>query len=168
MESKDQHFAVERIELKQCSGDLFAIFDIGQAIEGAGLVVRDLKGKGAVVIAAGLEELVEAGHGALAALIDDQITRDGEKPGLESGFTVELGAPGQDAHPHFLEVIFSLFTITREEEEVAEETVLVANNELVKERRIFALKSFSYCEILLANLLVRDGGGTGGEDRANC
>ena len=57
---------------------------------------------------------------------------------------------------------------TVQEKKVAEKTVLELDDELIEQGRIFALKSFSYCEILLANLLVGCRGSGWGEDRANC
>jgi hypothetical protein len=129
-------------------------------------VVRDLKGEGPVVIATGFEKLIEAGHGALSALVDNEIARDGEEPGLESGLAVELGAARKNAHPDFLENVFGLFAIAGQEKKVAEKTVLEPYDELIKQGRIFAFKSFCYCEILLPDLLVCNRGSARGEDRA--
>ena len=102
METKNKDFAVEGIELQECGCDLFTIFDIGDQVEGAGIVVGHLEGEGAVVVATGFKKLVEAGHGAFAPLIDNEVPSDGEEPGLEAGFAVELAAASKDAHPDFL------------------------------------------------------------------
>jgi len=167
MKSQDQDFTIESIKLKQGGCDLFAILDVGHSVEWAGLVVGDLKGQRTVVFAAGFKELIEAGHGALAALVDDEIACDGEKPCLKSRFAVELGTAGENAHPDFLEQIFGLLAVSSKEQEVTKKAMLEAHNELVQEAGVLTLKSFSDSKILLPYLFISRGESSWCKERAN-
>ena len=69
---------VNSFELQERLGDAFAVFTAGQAVEGGGLLVRDLESHGPVVLDRAFKELVEAGQRALAPVVDDQVARDGE------------------------------------------------------------------------------------------
>jgi len=111
VESENEHFAVEGIELEQCGPDLFSILHIRHVIERARIAIGDLECERTVIVSADLEKLVQAGHGPFPALVDDQVASDGKEPGLESGFAVKLAATGKDAHPDLLEEVLSLFAI---------------------------------------------------------
>ncbi len=92
------------------------------------------------LIFAGFAHLIEGGHLALAREIDDKVAGDGEEPGIEAGFAVVLRAAEQDTHPGFLEEIFGGLAFAGEEEEIAQEAMLVGLDELIEEGGIVRLR----------------------------
>jgi hypothetical protein len=167
MESQDENFPIERVKLEQCGRDLFAIFNIGHAIKWAGLVVGDLKSQRTVIIPAGLEEFIETGHRSLATLVDHEIAGDGEEPGFESGFAVELAPAGQHTHPDFLEQVLGLLTVSGEEKQITEQAMLIPNDQLVEQTGILSFKSLRNSKILQPDLLISRRDNSRGEECAN-
>ena len=149
MEAQDQNFAMEGIEGEERFGDELSAFEGGEMIEGGFLVAGNFEG---ALFVAGLAEFFEAGHGAAAAQIDDEVAGDGEEPGIEAGIAVELGAAHEHTHPGFLKKVFGDFAIAGEVKEVAEEAVLIFENQLVEDMRVMTLEAFGYAGILGAHL----------------
>lgn len=110
--------------------------------------------EGAVIIAGAFKEFVEAGHGALATVVNDEVTGDGKEPSVKTGFTVVLAAADENAHPDLLKEVFGEGTVVGEVEEIAEEPMLKARNQLVEELGILALEPGGNGQILLALKLL--------------
>ena len=154
MEAEDEDFAMEGVELEESRRDAFAVFVSGKVVEGGGTIRSDLKVHGAVVFAGAVYQLIEAGHGALATLVNDEVAGDGEEPCFKAGLTVELSTADEDAHPDFLEEILGHFAVSGEVKEIADEAVLVADDELIEEAGIVALESLGDSKTLLPHLFT--------------
>ena len=90
------------------------VFEVADAVEGCGVVGCNFEAHGPIVVPGAFNELVEAVHGALTALVDYEVACDGKQPGFEAGLAIELATADQNAHPHFLKQIFSRFAIACE------------------------------------------------------
>ena len=62
MEAEDQYLAIDGVELHEGGGDVLAVFKVGETVKGCGIVSGYLKAHGAVFVATGLKEFVEAGQ----------------------------------------------------------------------------------------------------------
>ncbi len=135
---------------------------------GVGSIVGNFKAHRAVVVASRLEKLVEARHGALAALIDHQVAGDGEEPGFKPRLPVELRATHQHPHPDLLKKVFGLFAVRGEIKQITHQTVLIADNQLIQQPGFLPFEAFGDGEVFLPNLFVGDRDGARGEQRTNC
>ena len=70
-----------------------------------------------------------------------QVAGDGKEPGIEAGFAVVLGAAKQDAHPGLLEEVFGDFALAGQEEQVAQEAMLIELDEVVEEFGVLTLQA---------------------------
>src|SRR5580658_5012733 len=160
MEAEHQHFAVQGVEPEQCPGDPLAVFEVGDAVKGSGLAVLGLEAHGTIVVMVALKELIEAAGGALAALVDDQVARDGEQPGLKPRLPVELAAAHEYAHPDLLKKIFGHLSMSCEIKKIAQQAVLVADDQLVEQPGILTLEPLCNSQIFPARQLISGGGRT--------
>ena len=85
-----------------------------------------------------------AAHG-----IDGEVARNGEEPGAECIFVVELVSAFEDADPGFLEEVFGQFAASGQVHEVAEKAMLVLLDEAIEQVRISTSKSASDLGALL-------------------
>jgi hypothetical protein len=159
---------VKRIQLQQRSGNPLAVFDIRQAVKRSRLTVGNFKGHWPIIVAAALKKLIQAAHGPLAALVDQQIARNGKQPCLKPRLTVVLPATDEHAHPNFLEQVLCLVPIPSQIKQIPQQTVLVADDQFVHKTGILTLEPGGYGEILLLDLLIRSGGVALNEKRGNC
>ena len=100
-------------------------------------------------------------------MIDDQVARDGKQPGVEPRLPVELCAAHQDPHPDLLEQILCHLAIARQIKEIAQQAVLIADNQLVKQASVLTLEPLRNGQALLPNLVVNCGGGTLNKEGVN-
>ena len=138
MKAEGEDLAVVRLELEKDFGDLGTVFAAGELLEWGRSVDGNFKGP---LVVAGFAHLVERGHLALAGEIDDEVAGDGEEPGVEAGLAVVLGAAEQDAHPGLLKEVFGDLALAGEEEQVAQEAMLVELDEAVEESGVVALEA---------------------------
>ena len=155
MKAQGEDFTVVRLKQEQDGGNFCAVFAGGELVEGRGSIFGDFEG---ALIFAGFAHLIEGGHLALAREIDDEVAGDGEEPGIEAGFAVVLRAAKQDTHPGFLEEIFCGFAFAGEEEEIAQEAMLVGLDELIEEGGIVAFEAAGDGLIFLLGGLLAQGG----------
>ena len=71
-------------------------------------------------------------HFFLALPVDDQVARDGEEPRFKFEFAVVLVAAFKNADPSLLEKIFGAFFAGGDEEQIAEESVLIKLDQSVE------------------------------------
>ena len=167
MEAENQNLAIESVHLHHGYGDSLPIFAIGAAVEGSWLVIGDFKGHGPVVVVLAFEEFVKTRHGSFASLVDDQIASDGEEPCVKTRLTIELSTPDHDPHPDLLEEILSHLAVAGQIEEIAQEPMLEADDQLVEQACVLALEARCNGEALLPHGVVRNGGGGLREKGAN-
>ena len=98
-------------------------------------------------------QLFEARHSALAAQVDQKIPGDREQPGVEACRAVVLGAARQHAHPGLLEQVLGHVAIAGEEEQVAQQPVLILHNQAVQQLRIVPAKPLCDLCVFGARLL---------------
>jgi hypothetical protein len=139
VEAENEHFAMKRVEREESFSDELAAFESGEMLERSFLLADHFE---RAFFVAGLAHFLEAGHGTAAAEIDDEVAGDGEEPGIEARIAVELSAAEEDTHPGFLEEVFGELAIAGEIEQIAQEAVLVLQNQLVKELGVMALEAF--------------------------
>ena len=161
VEAEDEDFAVVGLELEEDFGDLGGVFAGAELFEGGGAVDGDLEGAGVAVFGA-FAHLVEGGHGALAGEVDDEVAGDGEEPGVEAGLAVVLSAAQEDTHPGLLEEVFGDLALAGEEEEIAQEAVLVELDELVEDLGVLALEAARDGDVFLLAAFGDRGGERGG------
>jgi len=149
VESQNEDFSMQRLQSQQRVGDELAAFEGIEMVEGRLFLAGDLEG---AIIVAVVAHFFEAGHGAAAAKIDDEVTRDGEEPGIEARLAVELGAAGEDTHPGFLEQVFGELAVAGEIEQIAQQAVLVLEDELVEDLRIVATEPLDDEVVFAMNL----------------
>ena len=139
---------------------LGAILTRAELIERRRLVVDDLERP---LVVAAFAHLVEAGHGAFAGEIDDEVARDGEQPGVEAGLAVELRAAQQHADPGLLEEILRDLAVAGEEEQIAQQPVLKLFDQAIEQLGILALQALRDDEGICLGL--GDGGSGDVRDR---
>lgn len=162
VEAEDKNLAIERLDAHEGCGQAGSVFEAGVLLEGSGGVGGDLKLGGVVVLMGGFDDLVEAGHGAFAAEVDDQIAGNGEEPGVEACLGIELSTADENAHPDLLKEVFGLFSAASEVKQVTHEAVLELNDELVEQAGILTLESLGDGQALLVGEFTRlslNGGG---------
>ena len=150
MESQNENFAVQGIEGEEGCGDALAIFKPPIIFKGCRVVAGDFQ---AAIVLAAFAELFKAEHGALAANVDDEIAGDGVEPGVKARLTFELRAADKDPHPRFLKEVFGQFAIAGEVEQVAQQAMLVLNDEAVQDSGILPTQALRNSCILTAGLL---------------
>ena len=151
MKAQHQDLPVERFHGEQRSRQPLAIFSAGELIERRGSIGWNLDGRWTIVVSGSLEHLIQAGHGAFAAQIDDQVAGHGEEPGIEARLAVELPAAHQNPHPDFLKEILGLFAVAGQVQEVAEQAMLIAHDQLVEQPGILALQPLGDSQTFLAD-----------------
>jgi hypothetical protein len=70
---------------------------------------------------------------ALAREVDHQVARDGEQPGIEARLAVVLRAAQQHPHPGLLEEVFGDLALAGQEQQVAQQAVLIELDQLVEQ-----------------------------------
>src|SRR5271166_1314320 len=122
--------------------------------ERRGVVGRHFKCHCPVVVANPVDQLIQAVHGALAPLVDHQIARNGKQPGLKSRLAVKLSAAHQHPHPDFLKQVFGKLPIPGQEEQVAQQPVLIAHNQLIQQPCLAPFQPFGNGKAFPPSLLV--------------
>src|SRR3954447_11579026 len=133
-----QDFTAERVQSEERFGNPLAVLAHDAGIEGGGVAGCRLEG---AVIVACIGKLLEASHGALPAHVNDQVASDGEEPGIEAGGAVVLTAALEHPHPGLLKEIFGELAVAGEVEQIAEETMLIGEDEGVEELDIALLQA---------------------------
>src|SRR5882672_2651476 len=73
--------------------------------------------------------------------VDDQMARDGEKPGFEFRFAVVLMAAFENADPGFLKEILGTLLVSNDVNQVTEQAVLILLDQTIKQIRIAPLQT---------------------------
>ena len=146
VEAQYQDFAAERIKSEQRLGDALAVFAHEAGVEGSGVAGGRLEG---ALIVTGIAHLFQACHGALAAHVDDQVAGDGEEPGIETGGAVVLATTLEHPHPGLLKKILGELAVAGEIEQIAEETVLIGEDEGIEELDVTLLEAARDGEVFL-------------------
>src|SRR5882757_3303825 len=122
VKTKDENLTVVRFQLQQHLRDLSGVLTGLKLFERRWAVHCDLKRP---LILSVFVHLVEACHGALAGEVDDEIAGDGKQPGVEPGLSVVLRSAQQHPHPGLLEEILGDLASAGEEEQIAQQAVLI-------------------------------------------
>jgi hypothetical protein len=77
-----------------------------------------------------------------------------------------LAAANENAHPDLLKKVFGGFAVTGEEEQIAQQPVLVADDELIEQAGFLVLEPMGDGKTFLPRLFVGRGGGCFGEECA--
>ena len=147
---------MQRIQLQQRPGNPLPVFKVLEVVEWSRIAIRYFKRHRTIVVAFALEKLIQTAHRPLAALIDKEVAGDGEKPCLKPRLAVILPTTHQNTHPDLLEEVLSLFAIAGQIEQIAEQTVLVTNDQLVQKPGILTLEPCGDCQAFLAHLFIYD------------
>ena len=89
----------------------------------------------------GIGQRIEALRFLGALPVNDEVTGDGEEPGLKSRSTVILVAALEDADPSFLKKIFGALFVSRDVDQVAEQAVLILLDQAVEQVRVAPLQA---------------------------
>src|SRR5581483_530300 len=100
------------------------------------------------------EQLVEAAGGPFAPLVDNQIAGDGEEPGFEPRLDIELTATDENPHPDLLEEVCGHLAVSGEKKQVAQQPVLIADDQLVEQACFLSFETVRDRQALLPGLLV--------------
>src|ERR1700735_4821897 len=147
METEDQYFTMERLERQQSLGDALPVLVGLICLKRRRTVSGHIEGP---AVFARFAPRFQAAHGSLAAHVNDQVAGDGEQPGIEAGLAIELVASLQYTHPGLLEDIFRSLAVAGEVEQVAQQAMLVLNDQLIEQLRIVALQPLGDEGILVA------------------
>src|SRR5579862_3775923 len=165
MEAQHQAFAIEHVDLQEHLGNAMTVFEAGKVIEGGGLGVGKLEAHGPVVVIRAFEEFVQAGDHALAAIVNDQVARNGEQPGIEARLAVKLPAADQYPHPDLLKEVFGQFAAAGQKEQVAQQTMLIADDQFVQQTGFLLLEPGGDGKVFLPDRLVLSYRRTRGKQR---
>ena len=147
MEAEDQYFTMQRLERQQSLGDALPVFVGLVSLKRRGTVGGHIEGP---AVFPGFAHRFQAAHGSLAAHVDDQVAGDGEQPCIETGLAIELVASLQYTHPGLLEDVFRSLPVAGEVEQVAQQAMLVLDDQLIEQLGIVALQPLGDEGVLVA------------------
>src|SRR6185312_9624699 len=124
---------MHRVELRKSGLHALATLPRGDGIKWRRSSRRHIK---RLVVSVLFLKPFETGCGFLTRPVNHQMTCDGEQPGIEFGFAVVLAAALHHANPCFLKNVFCEFAIAGEEDEIAQEAMLVTLNQAVEQLRV--------------------------------